>query len=113
MLSADRRSRILESARREGAVRVSRLVGEPGVSHVTVRRDLEALIYDGVLSPREPAGMADPSLTAVAPGGEQVGVVATRLLSGLIGGRTGRTPLHVQIEPRLHIRRITAPVRDA
>lgn len=49
VLAAERRSRILASAQRDGAVRVSQLVGELGVSHVTIRRDLETLIHEGIL----------------------------------------------------------------
>lgn len=75
---------------------------------VSIPGDLSLVAYDDEL-----AGLADPPLTAVAPGKEQVGVVATRLLSDLIEGRLGETPVHIQIEPRLHIRQTTARARNA
>jgi DNA-binding LacI/PurR family transcriptional regulator len=49
VLAAERRARILESAQRDGSVRVAQLVRQLGVSHVTVRRDVEALVHEGVL----------------------------------------------------------------
>ncbi|GAA5206147.1 substrate-binding domain-containing protein [Microbacterium kyungheense] len=49
MLAAERRARILDLARQDGAVSISRLVSDLGVSHVTVRRDLDALVADRLL----------------------------------------------------------------
>jgi DeoR/GlpR family transcriptional regulator of sugar metabolism len=49
MLASQRRSRILEEIRRTGAVRVSALVENLGVSDMTVRRDLELLAQDGLV----------------------------------------------------------------
>lgn len=48
-LPAERRRRILELLRERGSVRASDLVGELGVSEVTVRRDLDALSRRGLL----------------------------------------------------------------
>jgi DNA-binding LacI/PurR family transcriptional regulator len=49
MLAAERRARILSLARHHGAVGISNLVNELGVSHVTIRRDLDALVAEGTL----------------------------------------------------------------
>ncbi|MFI5527084.1 DeoR/GlpR family DNA-binding transcription regulator [Kitasatospora sp. NPDC051853] len=49
LLAPQRRALIMESARRHGAVRVVELAAELGVSGMTVRRDLEALVHEGVL----------------------------------------------------------------
>ncbi|PZF82563.1 substrate-binding domain-containing protein [Jiangella anatolica] len=49
MLAAERRAHIVARAREEGAVQVARLVEELGVSHVTIRRDLDALVDERVL----------------------------------------------------------------
>jgi len=49
MLAAERRARILERARQDGAVQVASLVGDLGVSHVTIRRDLDALVAERAL----------------------------------------------------------------
>ncbi|MET8005672.1 substrate-binding domain-containing protein [Nonomuraea glycinis] len=70
MLAAERRSRILASAQRDGAVRVSQLVGELGVSHVTIRRDLEALIHEGVLERVRGGAMLRPDAPDL-PSGDQ------------------------------------------
>ncbi|TDL46001.1 LacI family DNA-binding transcriptional regulator [Microbacterium oleivorans] len=49
MLAAERRARILSRAQQEGAVSITALVGDLGVSHVTVRRDLDTLVADQML----------------------------------------------------------------
>ncbi|PXY29272.1 DeoR family transcriptional regulator [Prauserella sp. PE36] len=49
MLASQRRTRILEEVRRSGAVRVSALVANLGVSDMTIRRDLEVLAQEGQL----------------------------------------------------------------
>ncbi|MEV6964094.1 substrate-binding domain-containing protein [Hamadaea sp. NPDC051192] len=49
MLAAERRAHILARAREDGSVKVTRLVAELGVSHVTIRRDLDALVDERVL----------------------------------------------------------------
>jgi len=49
VLAAERRARIVAIARKEGAVGISRLVDILSVSHVTVRRDLDALVAERVL----------------------------------------------------------------
>jgi len=49
MLAAERRARILDRARQDGAVQVADLVDDLGVSHVTIRRDLEALVAERAL----------------------------------------------------------------
>ncbi|RZQ63627.1 DeoR/GlpR family DNA-binding transcription regulator [Amycolatopsis suaedae] len=49
MLARQRQAVILEEARRNGAVRVSDLVGRLGVSDMTVRRDLDVLAGKGLV----------------------------------------------------------------
>ncbi|RUQ81706.1 DeoR family transcriptional regulator [Labedella gwakjiensis] len=49
MLAAERRAMILALASEGGAVRIGDLVDRLGVSHVTVRRDLEGLVAEGAL----------------------------------------------------------------
>lgn len=49
MLAAERRARIMDRARQDGAIRVTDLVSDLGVSHVTIRRDLDALVADRAL----------------------------------------------------------------
>ncbi|GAA5193892.1 substrate-binding domain-containing protein [Rugosimonospora acidiphila] len=83
MLAAERRSRILDTARRDGAVRAADLVQEFGVSLMTVRRDLDALARDGLVDKvhggatlRAAAALASvPPATAPATRAIQVGVV--------------------------------------
>ncbi|WP_203579926.1 LacI family DNA-binding transcriptional regulator [Microbacterium hibisci] len=69
MLAAERRARILELARQDGAVSISRLTADLGVSHVTVRRDLDALVAENVLDKVRggamlPTGQSAPSRTS-------------------------------------------------
>lgn len=49
MLAAERRARILDIARQDGAVGISRLADDLGVSHVTVRRDVDSLVAEQIL----------------------------------------------------------------
>ena len=49
MLAAERRARILELAQQDGAVSIARLTADLGVSHVTVRRDLDTLVAENAL----------------------------------------------------------------
>ncbi|ALX66162.1 substrate-binding domain-containing protein [Microbacterium sp. XT11] len=49
MLAAERRALILDRAKHDGAVRIASLVDDIGVSHVTIRRDLDALVAERVL----------------------------------------------------------------
>ncbi len=49
MLAAERRTHILDRARQDGVVRVASLVDDLGVSRVTIRRDLDALVSERVL----------------------------------------------------------------
>lgn len=49
MLAAERRALILDRAQQDGAVRITSLVGDIGVSHVTIRRDLDALVAERML----------------------------------------------------------------
>ena len=49
MLAAERRALILDRAQHDGAVRIASLVDDIGVSHVTIRRDLDALVAERIL----------------------------------------------------------------
>ncbi|WP_172979708.1 substrate-binding domain-containing protein [Agromyces agglutinans] len=49
MLAAERRARIIARAQEDGAVQIARLVEELGVSHVTIRRDLDTLVDERIL----------------------------------------------------------------
>lgn len=49
MLAAERRARILSRAQQDGAVSITSLVDDLGVSHVTVRRDLDSLVAEQIL----------------------------------------------------------------
>lgn len=49
MLAAERRALILDRAQQDGAVRIASLVDDIGVSHVTIRRDLDALVAERML----------------------------------------------------------------
>ncbi len=61
MLAQQRRSRILEVVRQNGAARVADLVAELGVSDMTIRRDLDALSRRGLLD-KVHGGATTPSL---------------------------------------------------
>lgn len=61
MLAIERHKRILEEARREGAVRTQELAAILGVAEETVRRDLDALSRQGLLN-RTHGGAADVSM---------------------------------------------------
>ena len=58
MLAVERRTRILDAARRDGTVRIADLVMELGVSQGTVRRDVEALVTGGLLDKVHGGAMA-------------------------------------------------------
>jgi DeoR/GlpR family transcriptional regulator of sugar metabolism len=62
MLAQQRQAAILDRVRTRGAVKVSDLVGEFGVSDMTIRRDLEVLAERGLLS------KVHGGATAVHPG---------------------------------------------
>ncbi|MCT9821029.1 substrate-binding domain-containing protein [Microbacterium sp. W1N] len=49
MLAAERRAMIIDRAQQDGAVRIASLVDDIGVSHVTIRRDLDALVAERIL----------------------------------------------------------------
>ncbi|MFD9338873.1 DeoR/GlpR family DNA-binding transcription regulator [Streptomyces sp. NPDC060028] len=63
-LAHQRRAIILDAVRRDGAVRVADLVGQLGVSDMTIRRDLDALarrgavekVYGGAVAPAGASG---------------------------------------------------------
>lgn len=65
--------------------------------------DLSIISYND-----EVAELGDPPLTAVAPPKEQIGEFAAKLLFNLIEPEADRTPIHVQIDPRLVVRASTA-----
>lgn len=63
MLAQQRRARIVELIQRNGAVKVVDLVAELGVSDMTVRRDLDLLARDGVVT-KVHGGATSPSLSS-------------------------------------------------
>ncbi|MET7648253.1 substrate-binding domain-containing protein [Streptomyces sp. NPDC005426] len=68
MLAAERQSTIMGRVRREGAVRVADMVSQLGVSDVTVRRDLDALVAQGLLQKvRGGAMLPDGQVPEAAP----------------------------------------------
>ncbi|CAA9318999.1 MAG: Transcriptional regulator, DeoR family [uncultured Frankineae bacterium] len=69
MLAAQRRQRILDEVRRVGGVRVSELTTLLGVSDMTVRRDLDRLSQEGLVS-KVHGGATTPQSASVEPGFE-------------------------------------------
>lgn len=68
MLATQRRHRIVGLVDREGAVRVSDLVDELGVSDMTVRRDIESLAAQGLLERVHGGAVAIGGRTSEEPG---------------------------------------------
>ena len=70
-LAPSRRARVLDALARDGAVRVSRLTDELGVTHVTIRRDLAQLEQEGLLLRVHGGAVAvEPQLASPATGNE-------------------------------------------
>ncbi|MFF3209652.1 DeoR/GlpR family DNA-binding transcription regulator [Streptomyces sp. NPDC002886] len=69
-LAHQRRALILDSVRREGAARVADLVGQLGVSDMTVRRDLDALARQGLVEKVHGGAVAPAGASAHEPGFE-------------------------------------------
>ncbi|MEV8532486.1 DeoR/GlpR family DNA-binding transcription regulator [Streptomyces sp. NPDC051211] len=67
-LAQQRRAFILETVRRDGAVRVADLVDRLGVSDMTVRRDLDALAARGLLEKVYGGAVAAPGARGEEPG---------------------------------------------
>lgn len=67
MLAKQRQKRILEHIRHSGGARVSDLVVELGVSDMTIRRDIEALAGDGLVT-RVHGGATAPGSSIEEPG---------------------------------------------
>lgn len=67
LLATQRRSRILEWVRQDGAAKVSDLVAEFGVSDMTIRRDLDALARRGLVD-KVHGGATTPSGSTDEPG---------------------------------------------
>jgi DeoR/GlpR family transcriptional regulator of sugar metabolism len=68
MLAPQRQAAILEKVRLAGAVKVSDLVAEFGVSDMTIRRDLEVLAERGLLSKVHGGATAEPTGSTDEPG---------------------------------------------
>jgi DeoR/GlpR family transcriptional regulator of sugar metabolism len=68
MLATQRRSRILELVDEQGAVKVSELVDELGVSDMTVRRDIESLAEQGLVERVHGGALAVGGRTSEEPG---------------------------------------------
>lgn len=67
MLAAERRAHILSRAHEDGSVQISRLVEELGVSHVTIRRDLDALVDERMLDKVRGGAMLRADAGAAGP----------------------------------------------
>ncbi|MFC8453453.1 DeoR/GlpR family DNA-binding transcription regulator [Kitasatospora sp. NPDC057223] len=70
LLASQRRSLIVDLVRRSGAVRVSDLVEQFGVSDMTVRRDLDALARAGAVQKVHGGAVANPGGAVDEPGFE-------------------------------------------
>src|ERR671922_110281 len=70
MLAGQRRMLIAEEVRRRGAVRVSELTAELGVSDMTIRRDLDALAGSGLIEKVHGGATARARLSTDEPGFE-------------------------------------------
>jgi DeoR/GlpR family transcriptional regulator of sugar metabolism len=68
MLATQRRSRILALVDEQGAVKVSELVDELGVSDMTVRRDIESLAEQGLVERVHGGALAVGGRTSEEPG---------------------------------------------
>jgi DeoR/GlpR family transcriptional regulator of sugar metabolism len=68
MLASQRRSRIAQLVEEQGAVRVSELVDELGVSDMTVRRDIESLAAEGLLERVHGGAVAIAARVSEEPG---------------------------------------------
>ncbi|MFE9560532.1 DeoR/GlpR family DNA-binding transcription regulator [Streptomyces sp. NPDC006487] len=69
-LAHQRRALILDAVRREGAVRVADLVGQLGVSDMTVRRDLDVLARQGLVEKVHGGAVAPAGASGHEPGFE-------------------------------------------
>ncbi|WP_405010056.1 DeoR/GlpR family DNA-binding transcription regulator [Kitasatospora sp. NBC_01539] len=70
LLASQRRSLIVDLVRQSGAVRVSDLVEQFGVSDMTIRRDLDALVRAGVVQKVHGGAVAVPGGAVDEPGFE-------------------------------------------
>jgi DeoR/GlpR family transcriptional regulator of sugar metabolism len=70
MLAGQRQQLIVEEIRRRGAVRVSELTGQFGVSDMTIRRDLDVLAASGLVEKVHGGATAVNRLSADEPGFE-------------------------------------------
>jgi DeoR/GlpR family transcriptional regulator of sugar metabolism len=70
LLAAVRHAQILEEINRAGAVRVSQLTGQLGVSEMTVRRDLDMLARQGLLAKVHGGAISLDHGSTVEPGFE-------------------------------------------
>ncbi|UQX04820.1 DeoR/GlpR family DNA-binding transcription regulator [Streptomyces sp. RerS4] len=77
-LAPRRRALILDMVRRDGAVRVADLVERFGVSDMTIRRDLDVLARDGVLSKVHGGAISAAVTTAAEPSFETKAVLESR-----------------------------------
>ncbi|QGN56589.1 DeoR/GlpR family DNA-binding transcription regulator [Nostocoides sp. HKS02] len=73
MLATQRRARIVEVVTRAGAARVADLVGELGVSDMTIRRDIDQLAARGVLERVHGGAVAVGAPSGVEPSSDEPG----------------------------------------
>ncbi|MFF2073557.1 DeoR/GlpR family DNA-binding transcription regulator [Kitasatospora sp. NPDC058162] len=68
LLAAQRQALILEAIRRTGAIRVAELVEQFGVSDMTIRRDLDALVRQGAVEKVHGGAVATGAASTFEPG---------------------------------------------
>jgi DNA-binding LacI/PurR family transcriptional regulator len=78
MLAAERRAHIIARAMEDGAVQIARLVEDLGVSHVTIRRDLDGLVDERLLEKVRGGAV-------LRPGARPSSVTDARPFTGAIG----------------------------
>ncbi|MFJ7271896.1 DeoR/GlpR family DNA-binding transcription regulator [Streptomyces sp. NPDC099050] len=118
-LAHQRRALILDSVRREGAVRVAELVGQLGVSDMTVRRDLDALARQGLVEKVHGGAVAPAGASTHEPGFEAksdlegdakaaiADTAATLVEPGSVVAVSGGTTAHAVAARLLGIPRLT------
>ncbi|MCP3753699.1 DeoR/GlpR family DNA-binding transcription regulator [Streptomyces sp. TBY4] len=118
-LAHQRRALILDAVRREGAVRVADLVGQLGVSDMTVRRDLDALARRGLVEKVHGGAVAPAGASGHEPGFEAksdlegaakaaiADTAATLVEPGSVVAVSGGTTAHAVAARLLGIPRLT------
>lgn len=118
-LAHQRRALILDAVRRDGAVRVADLVGQLGVSDMTIRRDLDALARRGVVEKVYGGAVAPPGASGHEPGFDEksdlegdakaaiADTAATLVEPGSVVAISGGTTAHAVAARLLGVPRLT------